>query len=240
MVEVVAAQGAVATGGQHFKDPAGQAQDRDIEGTATQVIDSHQAFGVLVQTIGHGRCSRLIEQTQDVQTGQARSVLGGLALSIVEICRNSNDRTDQLATQGLFSALTQNLEDIGRDFHRAFRALNGVDERHVRFTADKAVWQLLAQLFDVRQATAHQALDRQHGIERIAGGGIARELTDIDVISVITHRRRQDDPALSVRQGLATAAAQSGNQGVGGTKVNTHRQAALVRLRTLTGFGNLQ
>ncbi|MNH09185.1 NAD-specific glutamate dehydrogenase [compost metagenome] len=240
VIEVIATQSAIATGGQYFKDTAGQAQDRDIEGATTQIVNRNQAFGVLVQAIGHRCRSRLIEQSQHIQARQARSVLGGLTLSIVEIRRNRDHRTDQFPAQGFFCTLAQDLENIRRDFHRAFRPLNGVDERHMRLTADKAVRQLLTQLLDVRQATTHQALDRQHGIERVAGSGVTRHLTDIDVVSVIAHCRRQDDPALGVRQGLATAAAQGGNQGVGGTKVNTHRQTTLVRLGALTGFGDLQ
>ncbi|MNJ08453.1 NAD-specific glutamate dehydrogenase [compost metagenome] len=240
MVEIIAAQGAVATGGKHFKHAAGQAQDGNIEGTAAQVVNGHQAFSVLVQAIGHGCSSRLVEQAQHVQPGQTRRILGSLALGVVEIGRHGDYRAHQLATQGFFSALTQHLEDIGRDFHRAFRALHGVDERHVRLTADKAVRQLLTQLLDVCQATAHQALDRQHGIEWVAGCGVTRYLTDIDVVGMVTHGRRQDDPTLSVGQGLAAAAAQCCDQGVGGAKVNPHRQATLVRLRALTGFGDLQ
>ncbi|MNE72346.1 NAD-specific glutamate dehydrogenase [compost metagenome] len=87
----------------------------------------------------------------------------------------------------------------------------------MRLTADKAVRQLLAQLLDVCKATAHQALDRQHRVERVAGGGVAGELADVDVVGVIAHGGRQDNPALGIRQGLAAAAAQGSNQGIGGT-----------------------
>ena len=75
MVEIVATQGRVAASGEDFEDTTGQAQDGNIEGATTQVIDGHQPFGVLVQAIGHGSCGRLVEQAQDVKTGQARSVL---------------------------------------------------------------------------------------------------------------------------------------------------------------------
>ena len=51
MVEVVAAQGRIAAGGQDFEDTAGQAQDGNVEGSATQVVDGHQAFRALVQAL---------------------------------------------------------------------------------------------------------------------------------------------------------------------------------------------
>ena len=62
VVKVVAAQGAVASRGQNFKHTAGQTQDRDIERTATQVIDRNNAFSLLVQTVSHCRSRRLVEQ----------------------------------------------------------------------------------------------------------------------------------------------------------------------------------
>ncbi|MNG88992.1 NAD-specific glutamate dehydrogenase [compost metagenome] len=240
VVEVVTTQGGIATGGQHFEYAGSQAQDGNVEGTAAQVIDGHHAFGVLVQAIGHGSGGRLVEQAQHVQAGQARSVLGGLALGIVEIGRHGDHRPHQLTTEGGFGTLAQHLEDIGGHFHRAFRPLHGVDERHVRLTANEAVRQLLAQLLDVGQAAPHQALDRQHGVQRVAGSGIACRLPHFVAPFEVAHRGRQNDITLRVGQGLATAAAQCGDQRVGGTQVDPHRQAALVRLRALTGFGNLQ
>ena len=240
MVEVIATQGTVAAGGQDFKHTAGQAQDRDIERAPAQVINGDNAFSRLIQTIGHRRSSRLIEQAQHIKAGQFGSVLGGLALGIVEIGRNSNYRPYQLATQGLFGAFTQYLEDFSRHFNRAFRALYRVDKRHVRLTTHKAVRQLLAQLLDVGQTTTHQALDRQHGVERIAGGRQTCRLTYLDAISVIAHRRRQNDIAICVGQRLGKAAAQRSDQRIGSAQVDPHSQTTLVRLRTLAGFGDLQ
>ena len=43
-----------------------------------------------------------------------------------------------------------------------------------------------------------------------------------------------------VWQGLGNAAADRSDQRIGGTQVDAHRQAALVRLRALPGFGDLQ
>jgi NAD-specific glutamate dehydrogenase. len=60
------------------------------------------------------------------------------------------------------------------------------------------------------------------------------------VASQVTHCRRQNDVALRIGQGLAATAAHGSDQRIGGTQVDTHRQTALVRLRALTGFGDLQ
>ncbi|MCY1423366.1 NAD-specific glutamate dehydrogenase [compost metagenome] len=240
MIEVVTTQGAVATGGHDFEDTAGQAQNGNIEGAATQVVNRYNTFGVLIQAVSHSCRGRLVEQAQYVKAGQLGRVLGRLALSVVEIGRHGDHRPHQLSTQGLFSPLAQGLENIGRDFDRAFRALDGVNERHVRLTADKAVRQLFAQLLDVREATAHQALDRQHGIERIARSSSLGRLAYVDMIGVVAHRRRQDDLPLRVGKRLGKTTAQRSDQRIGSAKVDANRQTTLVGLRTLAGFGDLQ
>ena len=144
MVEVVAAQRAVATGGEHLEDALGQAQDGDIERAAAQVVDGDHALGLLVQTVGHRRGGRLVEQAQHVEAGQTRGILGGLALGVVEIGRHRDHRADQVAAEGFLGALAQGAQNLGGNFHRALRPLHRIDERHVRLALDEAVGQLLS------------------------------------------------------------------------------------------------
>ena len=87
----------------------------------------------------------------------------------------------------------------------------------MRLTGNETVRQLLAKLMHIGDTAPHQALDRQHGVEGISGGSRLGRLADLDAGGVITHRRRQDDLAIIVSQGLSQAAAHSSNQRVGGT-----------------------
>ncbi|MCY1429300.1 NAD-specific glutamate dehydrogenase [compost metagenome] len=175
-----------------------------------------------------------------MQAGETRGVLGGLPLGVVEVGRHGDHRADQFATQGGFGTLAQHAQDVGGDFHRALRPLHGVDERHLRVATDEAVRQLLAELFDVGQAATHQPLDRDDAVEGIAGGGGDGRMPHLDVIGQVADRRRQDDPPRRIGQRRGAAAAHGSDQGIGGTEVDSHRQAALVRLGTEPRFGNLQ
>ena len=62
----------------------------------------------------------------------------------------------------------------------------------------------------------------------------------LNAIGVVAHGGRQDYPPLLVGQRLGKTAAQSSDQGIGGTQVDPDSQATLVRLWTLAGFGDLQ
>ncbi|MNH21761.1 NAD-specific glutamate dehydrogenase [compost metagenome] len=110
----------------------------------------------------------------------------------------------------------------------------------MRLAANEAIRQLFTQLLDVGQATPHQALDRQHGVQRVAGGSFTRCQADLIVARQIAHCGGQNDVALRIGQGFTATAAQGSDQRIGSTQVNAHRQATLVRLGGLTGFGDLQ
>ncbi|MNO84027.1 NAD-specific glutamate dehydrogenase [compost metagenome] len=240
MIEIVASQRSVAAGSQDLEHAASQAQDGNIESAATQVIDGDHAFGVLVQTIGNRRRSGLVEQAQHVQTGETRGVLGGLTLGVVEIRRDGDDRADQLAAKSFLGALAQGTEDFRRDFHRALGALDGLDERHVRFALPETIGHLAAEMLHILQATPHQALDGNDGVQRVFDGVVFHRRTHLDAIGVITHRRRQDHPPLRIRQRLGDAAAHGSDQGIGCAQVDPHGQATLMRLGALSGLGDLQ
>ncbi len=108
------------------------------------------------------------------------------------------------------------------------------------FATDEAVRQLVAQLLDVGQTTTHQALDRQHSVQRIGSGSQFGGFANFDAIGVIAHGGRQDDPPISVSQRLGQTTAQGSDQRIGSAQVDPHRQTTLVRLRALAGFGDLQ
>ncbi len=115
MVEVVATQGGIATRCNHFKHATAQLQQRDIEGATTQVIDGIQAFGTVVQAIGNGRGCGLVDQAQHVQAGHLGRVFGGLALCVVKVGGHRDDGTKQVVVEGVFGALAQAGQDLGRD-----------------------------------------------------------------------------------------------------------------------------
>ena len=238
-IVVVAAQGRIATGRDHLEDALGQAQDGDVEGAATQVVDRVDTLAGIVQAIGDRGRGGFVDQAQHMQARQPRRVLGGLALRIVEIRRHRDHGPDQVVAQTVFGPVTQRRQDVGTDLDRRFLSGRSVDGEHAGLV-DEAVRQAPA-VGHVLQVAAHEALDRGNrvlGITLHRLHGCGADLAP--AIGQVTHDRRQDDPALLIGQAFGRAAAHRGNQRMGGAQVDADRQPALMRVRGLTGFGNLQ
>jgi hypothetical protein len=68
-------------------------QERNIEGTTTQVEDEDVTLtlGLLVETVGDGCSGGFVNNTEDVETGNQSGILGSLTLRVVEVCRDGDD-----------------------------------------------------------------------------------------------------------------------------------------------------
>ena len=112
LVEIVSAQVRVAGGGAHLAQPVAYLEDRHVEGAASEVED-HDGFAVLlVHAVRQGRRGGLVDDAQDLQTGDASGVLGGLALGVVEVGGDGDHcLTDPLAQviRGVIDELAQDL-----------------------------------------------------------------------------------------------------------------------------------
>ena len=102
LVEVVAAEVGVAVGRLDLEDAVAELEDRDVERAAAEVVDGDLLVVLLVEAVGQGRRGRLVDDPLDVETGDPTGVLGRLALGVVEVGRDGDDRLgDLLAEIGL-------------------------------------------------------------------------------------------------------------------------------------------
>ena len=239
VVEVIAAERGVAAGSQHLEHALGEAEDRDVEGAAAEVIDRVDAFGGVVQPVGQRGRGRFVQQAQHVQASDARGVARGLALRVVEVRRHRDHRADQRPAERSLGTLAQVTQDVGRHLDRAAHTGSGADLQHPR-----RIDEVVRQVFDVvhvLDAAPHEALDRDHGAARIAGlmrNGIGADLRA--AIGQVANHRGQQRPPLFIGQHFRHAMPDSCDQRIGGAQIDPHREAMLVRGGRHAGFGDLQ
>ena len=91
-VEVLAAEEGVAVGRLHLEHAVADLENGNVERAAAKVVDRDRAGLLLVETVGERRRGRLVDDAQHFEAGDLAGILGGLALGVVEIGRNGDDR----------------------------------------------------------------------------------------------------------------------------------------------------
>ena len=114
-VEVFAAQERVAVRRLHFEHAVADLQHRHVERAAAEVVDRDGAGLLLVEAVGQRGRGRLVDDAQHFEAGDLAGVLGGLALGVVEVGRDGDDRLVDLAAQIGFRGLLHLLQDEGRN-----------------------------------------------------------------------------------------------------------------------------
>ena len=99
LVEVVAAEVGVAVGREDLEDALADLEDRDVERAAAEVVDGDLLVLLLVEAVGQRGRGRLVDDAHDVEAGDLAGVLGRLALGVVEVGRDGDDRVGDLLAE---------------------------------------------------------------------------------------------------------------------------------------------
>ena len=201
LVPVVTTEVVVTVGGLHLDDAVADLQQRDVEGAATEVEDE-DGLVVLVQAVGQGGGGRLVDDAQDVQARDLAGLLGRLALGVVEVRRDGDDRVGDLLAQVRLGVALQLLQDEGAHLLRV---------------------EVLAVELDL-PVGAHVALDRPDGPvdvgDRLALGDLADQ--HLAVLREGDDGRRGPG-ALGVGDDGGLAAFQNADDGVRRAQVDADR-----------------
>ena len=119
LVEVVATEMGVAVRRSDLEDALGELEVADVERSAAEVVDGDLLFLLLVEPVRQGRCGRLVDDALDVEPGDPAGILRRLALGVVEVGRDGDDRLGDLLAEVRLRVTLQLLEDHRADLRRA-------------------------------------------------------------------------------------------------------------------------
>ncbi|KFE34723.1 putative NAD-specific glutamate dehydrogenase [Thioclava atlantica] len=168
-VEVFATQEGVAIGRLHLEQTIVDLEDGDVERTATEVIDGDRLGLFLVEAIGERGRGRLVDDAQNLETGDLARILRGLTLGVVEIGGNGDHGLRDFLAQIALGGFLHLLQDDGRNLRgRIFLALH-FDPGIAIAAIDDGVGDELLVLLDFRigGAAADQALHGEDGVGRV-------------------------------------------------------------------------
>ncbi|ELY54131.1 NAD-specific glutamate dehydrogenase [Natronococcus amylolyticus DSM 10524] len=204
-VPVVAPEVVVPVGRDDLVDAPAQIEDGDVERAATEVVDEDGLVGLVVETVGHRRRGRLVDDALDVEAGDFAGVLGRLALLVVEVRRYGDDGLRDVVAEVLLGVVFDLLENHRRNL------LGRV---------------LLVVYLDRVVLLAHVALDRLDRPVGILDGLVLGRLADESLVVVERDDRRRRPFAFAVGDDLRIASLHDRERAVRGTEVDTENLVA--------------
>ena len=225
LVDIVATQMRITIGGLHLDHTFAHFQDGNIEGPAAKVVDGDGLVFLLVQPISQRGSGWLIDDALYVETGDLAGVFGCLALRVIEIGRNRNDRFGHRMAEMVFRGLLQFLKNQRRDLRwSVFLSLR--HDGHMVTLANHFVGDHLHLVVHFLIPAAHETLD---GINCIFGIGNCLplgNLADQTLSRFGEGNHGWGRPAtFFVRDDLGFATFHHGHDGIRGTQVNSYNFA---------------
>ena len=223
LVDIVAAQVGVAVRGLHLNQAFADFEDGDIERSAAEIIDRDGFVLLLFQSIGQGGRGGLVDDAHHFQAGDSAGILGGLALSIVKICRHGNDGLGDFLAQIGLGRLLQFGKDHGRELGRRILLTRDIHAGIPVVAADCLVRHHLHFFGDFVISPAHEALDGENGVFGIGDGLTLGDLANQPLTSFgECHYRRRGAVPFLVCNDRGLSAFHDGDAGIRGAKVNAY------------------
>mmetsp|Transcript_33606 Transcript_33606/g.60685 ORF Transcript_33606/g.60685 Transcript_33606/m.60685 type:complete len:299 (+) Transcript_33606:1153-2049(+) len=225
LVEVITTQVGVTGSGQDFENAITHLEDGHIKRAAAKVKDQDGFVRLAVEAIGQGSSGGLVNDAEDLNTGNATGVLRGLALRIVEV---SGDGDDGFLNGGIeeFGGIVNELaKDLGGNFFGREKLVQvGTLNLHVVVLGviDDHVRNLLRLRSDLRNLAANEALNGKKSVLRVNDSLTLRNLSHESItILGVRNDRRSRPTTFRVGNNSRRSTFHHRNSGVGGTKINT-------------------
>jgi len=191
--------------------------------------DEAVAVGAAIQ--GQGSSGGFVDDALDVQTGNAASVFGGLALCVVEVRRHRDHCLGHFFAEVVFGGFFHLAHDFGADLWRGqFVAAHFHPGVAVVGFGDGVRHQVDVFLdFFFRELAADQAFDRVQRVFGVGDGLAFGRGTDQNLaVFLVRNDRRGGASAFGVLDHFGRVAFHDGHARVGGAQVNTDDSSHLI------------
>jgi len=228
VVEVLTTQVSVTSSGLNLEDTLLDGQQGHIEGTTTQIEDQDVALtlSLLVKTVGNGSSGRLVNDTEDVETGNETGVLGSLTLRVVEVGRDGDNGVVNGTTQVGLSGLTHLDQDHSGNLLRSELLVLTLE-----LNLNDGLGSLLNDLerpvlhirldLSIGKTTTDQTLSVEDSVVGVHGDLVLGGITDKTLGVGESNERGGSTVTLVVGDDLNAVITEHTHTGVGGTQIDT-------------------
>jgi hypothetical protein len=224
VVEVLTTQVGVTGSRLDLEDTLLNGEERNIEGTTTEIEDEDVALtlNLLVETVGNGGSGRLVDDSENVETGDETGILGSLTLGVVEVGGDGDDSVIDCATKVSLGGLTHLDEDHRRDLLWGEDLLLALElnlDDGLAATRDDLEGEMLHVGLDLRilELAANEALRVEDSVGRVHRDLVLGGITDQTLRVREGHEGRRCPVALVIADDFAPIVPKDTNTAVGST-----------------------
>ena len=167
VIDIVATQVSIAIGGLHFHDAFAHFQDGNIEGAAAQIVHGDGFVFLFIEAVSERGGRGLVDDAQHFKPRDFAGLLGGLALAVIEICRDSDHSLGDFLTQEVLGGGFQLLKNHGGNFRWAIRFAGNFDAGIVVRPTDHFIGDALYFFRNFVIAAPHESLNRINCVFRV-------------------------------------------------------------------------
>ena len=116
VVEILSSKVGVSSSGLDLEDSLLDGEEGDIEGSSSEIEDEDVLLlSLLVESVGDSGGGGLVDDTEDVKSGNGSSILSGLPLGVVEVSGDGDNGVLHLLSEVSLGNLSHLDEDHGGD-----------------------------------------------------------------------------------------------------------------------------
>ena len=224
MVKIIASKLCISIGGFDVEHTVGNAQQRHVEGAATEVENQCTAHRTAVEAIGQCRSGGFIENPLDVDASEATGIPGGLTLCVVEVSRNGDHRGFHLFAQVSGGVVHQFAQDAGNQLFRGILpfGLRASDSDVPLIVGTHRVRHRERTVIELIPSATNKTLEVGKGVSGVENQLSSRRLSHqkLIVFGVPQHRRR-GARAFGIGNHHWPPGLQNSHDGIGGTQVDS-------------------
>ena len=192
--------------------------------TTAQIEDHNLLIGCFfVHAVGQGSGSGLVDDALDLEACDFTGFFRGLALGVVEVCGDGDDRAGHFRAEVIFRRLLHFLKGHGADFLRRVQSVVDFDARRVVVSFDHLVRHPADFRFHFIKRASHETLDAENRFLRVGDGLALGRFAHLALTAVDEGddgRRRA--LAFRVCNDHRFVALHDGDAAVGGTQINSN------------------
>jgi hypothetical protein len=185
LVEVLTTKVGITARGKHLEDALVDGKERDIKSATAEIVHNDVTFtGIcLVQTISDSGGRGFVDDPENIETGNDTSILGGLALVVVEVGRDRDNGVRNLFAKIGLGDLLHLAKNHGRDLFGSEGLLlaSHLDGDHgLVVLGGNLVGEVLDIRLDIlfRKLPSDKTLDVEDSVVRVGSGLILGSVTD--------------------------------------------------------------